>query len=367
MKKIVLIAFLLFSPLVAQHQHTEWGWQGHRYINEHAVDYLPPEMDFFQAKRSFLRDHAVDPDTDPQPGFYHYIDIDYYPEFFSGTLPHNMDSLVALYNLSIVEGNGTVPWVIDEWTDSLTALMAAKQWDDAWQVAAELGHYVADASQPLHLTLNYNGQLTGNNGIHSRYETNMVNQNLSQMALPAGMGRHWENVLDSVFYYIGEIYPYVDSIMIADDLARSQDPGFGSTYYDIMWQELEQLTIISMHYSILNLASIWRTAWENANDPDPLGLSLEDYQAMGYLLADAYPNPFNPTTNIEFSIPKSAKVTLQILNPLGQTVATLASENLAAGTHKYTWHAANVSSGIYFYRLHVGKKFVQTKKMVLVR
>ena len=126
--KYYFIFLVICSSLFAQ--SVNWGWQGHRYINEHAIDYLPSEMSFFQDHRNYIRDHSVDPDSDPLPGYYHYIDIDYYPEFFAGTLPHSMDSLIALYNLNIIQTNGTIPWVIEEWTDSLSVLMAAGQWDD---------------------------------------------------------------------------------------------------------------------------------------------------------------------------------------------------------------------------------------------
>ena len=262
-------------------------------------------MSFFQDHRSYLQQHSTDPDRDNLPGYYHYIDIDYYPEFFTGTLPHDIDELIALYNASIVQDNGVIPWIIEEWTDSLSALMAAGRWDDVWQVAAELGHYVADSHQALHLTLNYDGQLTGNYGIHSRYETHMINPHLLQLPLPSGTGIYWSNVIDSVFLYIEKIYPYVDSIIIADDLAFAQDPNFSTTYYNILWQELEQLTTISIHMAIIDLASLWRTAWENAGNPSPVSIQTNDHNPEIFYLADAYPNPFNPTTNIEYRIPNS--------------------------------------------------------------
>jgi len=347
----------------------KWGWDTHRYINEHAVDYLPSEMSFFLDHRDYLRDHATDSDTDPLPGFYHYIDIDYYPEFFTGTLPHNIDSLIALYNLEIVESNGTAPWIIEQWTDSLSTLMAAGQWSDVWQIAADLGHYVADSHQPLHLTLNYNGQLTGNKGIHSRYETTMINSHLSQLPLPITSSVYWPNVIDSVFLYIDEIYPYVDSVIVADDLASAQDPNFGSTYYTILWQELEEVTTLSIHEAIVDLASLWRTAWENAGRPSPdmVGIQSTDSNPEAFVLENAYPNPFNPSTNIEFSIPKSGFVSMKILNLIGQEVSILVSQRLNSGTHKYMWNASEFASGIYFYRLEVDAEFVQTKKMILVK
>ncbi len=83
-------------------------------------------------------------------------------------------------------------------------------------------------------------------------------------------------------------------------------------------------------------------------------------------LKQNYPNPFNPSTNIEYSLPEQANVTLTIYNMLGQKVATLVNEALAAGTYNQTWDASSVSSGVYFYRLKAGNK-IFTKRMLLVK
>ena len=364
MKYIFL--FILYISTVSA-QNMKWGWNVHGYINENAVDYLPVEMGFFQDQRGYLSQHSVDPDRDPLPGYYHYIDIDYYPEFFDGTLPHDLDSLTAMYSKSVIENNGVIPWIIEEWTDSLSYLMASGQWDEAWQVAAELGHYVADSHQPLHLTLNYNGQLTGNYGIHSRYETQMINRYLDELAAAEGEGVYWPNVIDSVFQYIEELYPGVDSIMIADDVAQLQDPEFSSTYYDILWQKLEKLTAESIHTAILDLASIWRTAWEDAGRPTPAGVTdIFDNQSMQYYLADAYPNPFNSITNIEFRISSTEFVNLIIYNINGQEVKRPIGQTLSPGLHNYRFDASNLASGVYYYQLVAGD-FREVKKMILVR
>ena len=79
-----------------------------------------------------------------------------------------------------------------------------------------------------------------------------------------------------------------------------------------------------------------------------------------------YPNPFNPSTNINFTLPKTEYVTLKIYDILGKEVAILINQELNAGNHTKTWDANNLSSGVYFYRLTAGK-FTETKKMILVR
>jgi hypothetical protein len=362
--KYVLICLIFYSSLIAQNK--KWGWATHEYINDHAVGYLPTEMSFFQDHRNFIKNHSTDPDVDGLPGYYHYIDIDYYPEFFSDTFPTNMDSLIALYDLSIVEKNGTIPWIIEKWTDSLSTLMANGQWDDVWQIAAELGHYVADSHQPLHLTTNYNGQFTGNDGIHSRYETFMINQHLFQLPLSQERGIYWQSVIDSVFLYIGEVYPYVDRILSADDLATIEDPNYGTEYYDIMWQELEKLTTKSIHMAITDLASLWRTAWENAGGPLPLSIPSNDHDLKIYYLANNYPNPFNPKTVISYQLPEFSNVELTIYNALGEQVAILVSNIQSAGKHTIEWDASGYASGVYIYKIQAGE-FQDVKKMILLR
>lgn len=350
-------------------QNVKWGWNMHRYINEHAVDYLPAEMSFFQDQRQYLKDHSTDPDGGPLPGFYHYIDIDYYPEFFTGTLPHNWDDMVALYGLSTVEDNGIVPWVVEWWTDSLSALMGSGQWDDVWQVAAELGHYVADSHQPLHLTLNYNGYLTGNDGIHSRYESYMINAHLTQIPLPTGDAENWDSVIDSVFLYIDNIYLYVDSIMVADDLAYAQDPSYDSTYYSILWQELEHLTTVSIQTAILDLASIWRTAWINAGSP--LTTVTEDVEEIPCenLLVNAYPNPFNPQVTIQVKLDYRKYTNINIFDITGKKITELYSGWLNSGDYKFKWDISqsnSASSGTYFVKINTDKNS-QTLKLICLK
>lgn len=366
--KYLLICFIYITSLTAQTE--KWGWDTHRYINENAVDYLPSEMAFFQDHRYYLKQHAVDPDMDPLPGYYHYIDIDYYPEFFTGTLPHKWDDIIAMYGLNVVQSNGVIPWVIEWWTDSLSVLMASGQWNDAWQVAAELGHYVADSHQPLHLTLNYNGQLTGNYGIHSRYETQMINPHLSTLPFPTGFAEYWSTPIDSIFLYIEEIYPCVDSIMIADDLAKAQDPNYGNIYYSLLWQELEILTTKSIHKAIIDLASLWKTAWVNAGSPNPVSnISIEQIP-NDYVFARAYPNPFNPEVTIEINLIQPANIDIQIYNLNGRKVSNLHSGFFSSGTHQINWNINSnpgiiISSGTYFVKINSELRSKELKLLVI--
>ncbi len=85
-----------------------------------------------------------------------------------------------------------------------------------------------------------------------------------------------------------------------------------------------------------------------------------------FSLAQNYPNPFNPTTNINFSIPKSSFVTLKVYDMLGKEVASLVDENLYPGSYSFDFNATNLTSGIYFYKLTT-QDFTDIKKMTLLK
>jgi hypothetical protein len=77
-------------------------------------------------------------------------------------------------------------------------------------------------------------------------------------------------------------------------------------------------------------------------------------------------NPFNPSTTIKFSLPKSEFVKLKIYNVLGKEVSTLVSNKLNSGNHAYQFDGKNLASGIYYYQLMAGD-FGEVKKMILLR
>ncbi len=103
--------------------------------------------------------------------------------------------------------------------------------------------------------------------------------------------------------------------------------------------------------------------------PPGIGIGVEDEITelpTEYALSNAYPNPFNPTTTIEYTLPKSREVRLTVYNLLAEEVTSLVDDFQQAGNHQVIWDASNFTSGIYFYRLQAGD-FVQTRKMVLLK
>lgn len=80
-----------------------------------------------------------------------------------------------------------------------------------------------------------------------------------------------------------------------------------------------------------------------------------------------YPNPFNPSTTIRYSLPEAAHVVIKVFNMMGVEVATLVQEWRAAGQHEVTFHAGDVASGTYFYRMEVNGVVSQMRKLTLMK
>lgn len=85
-----------------------------------------------------------------------------------------------------------------------------------------------------------------------------------------------------------------------------------------------------------------------------------------FSLQQNYPNPFNPSTTISFAVPSRSLVSLKVFDILGREVSTIVSGELQAGSYTRQWNAANMASGVYFYRLQAGS-FTETKKLLLLK
>ena len=85
-----------------------------------------------------------------------------------------------------------------------------------------------------------------------------------------------------------------------------------------------------------------------------------------FVLYPNYPNPFNPTTTIKYSIPKASFVVLKIYDIIGEEVATLVNAQKPSGNYSVKFDASNLSSGIYFYRI-TSCNFMATKKLILLK
>ena len=95
-------------------------------------------------------------------------------------------------------------------------------------------------------------------------------------------------------------------------------------------------------------------------------IEVEINQPTKFTLDQNFPNPFNPSTNIQYAISSRQFVTLKVFDVLGKEVATLVNEEKSAGSYGVDFNASHLASGIYYYQLRAGD-FIETKKMVLLR
>jgi hypothetical protein len=353
-----------------------WGGGGHQKINSNTVMHLPSSMGDMTQVSSILTSHASDADqrkgSDPTESPKHFLDIDAYPEFATRTISHNLDSLILKYTSYTVTKNGTLPWAIATSTDSLTAQIRRRDWSKAWLTAADLGHYVGDSYMPLHCTKDYNGstKYSGSNGIHSRYESSQISTYLQQIVVTATHARYVQNPLDSAFAIIYANNLLIDSLYVGDKYARDSSRSSSSTqYYMLFWEKVGVLTTVQIQKATEQLANLIYTAWIDAGSPSTLSVPIDNQSIAGpisFALDQNFPNPFNPSTTIRYGMPLNSRVKLQIVNLIGQVVDVLVNEDQSAGWKEVQWNA-NVSSGLYFYRIEAVSVADPTQRIVLVR
>ncbi len=245
-----------------------WWNTGHAHITEGAVQHLPPPLlDFFEAHAATVGYYSgIEPPSS------HWFHRNAYPESF----PHDYDELVALYGEQYVQDNGVAPWNAEGYADYLATLMAAAvtstDWTNLLFPAGALAHYIEDLHNALHTTTNYDGQETGNDGIHHRYEGVMVSQHLGDLVITPAPAEcvYYASLLDAVFDSIDVTYPYVDDVMAADDAADAVDPTHGSVYYTTLWNLTGSFTHERFQAASELVASAWYTAWVDAGEPPPV-------------------------------------------------------------------------------------------------
>ena len=327
-------------------------------------------MQAFNAWIGFITEHASDPDyrksTDPTEGPKHYIDIDNYGVFLTtGIIPQNYDSVVALYGNSFVIDNGTLPWATERTFDSLRNCMQRLDFAKAQIFAADLGHYVADGHMPMHITRNYDGQYTGNSGIHSRYESTMINAHISEIVYSGYDAELVSDVNQYIFNYIYQNYPYVDSVLMADDYAKTFSTSTSSAAYkNALWDKSKSFTTPLFKNASHAIADLIYTAWVQAGSPSlnsALGVNPE--AISNAVLDQNTPNPFSSSTHISFTLRENTNVTIEVRNLSGQIITTLVKDSLSKGNHSCEWVPADVPAGIYCLVLNTGK-FIQLKKMI---
>jgi len=259
-------------------------------IGREAVRILPDELgNYFSQHITYISRHSIDPDLwrnnpekYPHEARGHYIDADLYDEYPFVNIPRSWEVLLSTYSEETIERWGTAPWRIKNFYNRLTDEFRAGKWKKARLTASALGHYISDLHMPLHVVENYNGQLTDNEGIHGRWEVDLVDFFLLREIHPKGELIQVSDPLTTAFKIVTDSYPHHFLILSADSLARKtlspterEKIGnrtkfiLGSDYLEILYSETGDLARIQLELSCIHVASFWYSAWIEAGSPIP--------------------------------------------------------------------------------------------------
>ncbi len=270
------------SAAVAALQVTEdaiaplWGAKGHRTTNEIAISALPKEIrDFYSFHLEEIVEHAMDADkakqTDSREKPRHFIDIDIYGVFPFDELPEDYAAAVQKFGEATVVGRGIVPWQIEKTYNQLVKAFSEGSLVEVLKHSAWLGHYVGDAHVPFHTTANHDGQLTGQKGLHSYFETALLNQHVPPSEVKPAPGQPIKVAPHKLaFQWVRESYQFLQPLLDADAANGGKKKkrnlaGFAKVAKPIAIDRLAK--------GSSRAASLWYSAWIEAGRPSLADLS----------------------------------------------------------------------------------------------
>ena len=306
MLKKVLVFTLLTCLIIPAFS---WGFFGHKLINRLAIFTLPEELLlFYKTNMEYITEHAVDADmrrySDPNEACRHYIDLDRYEVSVPiDSVPKYWKEAVAKYSEDTLKAYGIVPWHIFLMKYKLTEAFKEKDFDKILKISADIGHYIGDAHVPLHSTENYNGQLTGQHGIHGFWESRLPELFSENYDFFVGRAMYVDNVQLAAWQASEGSYAAKDSVLQfekalnatfgADRKYSMEQKGqaqvkvyskeYSEAYHNMLGNQVER----RLRASVYLVGCIWYTAWVDAGQPDlnnlqtaPKKLSDEERKAL---------------------------------------------------------------------------------------
>lgn len=265
-----------------------WGFFAHRKINRLAVFALPPDMNTFYKKNiAYLEEASVNPDrrrySDPDEAPRHYIDLDDFGDSAIFRLPHRWHEAVEKMGEDSLAARGILPWHINRMYGQLKDAFLLQDPARILRLSAELGHYVADAHVPLHTTSNYDGQKTGQSGIHGFWESRLPELFFPEYDFFVGKAAYVENVQEQAWQIIARSGAAVDSVLqFEKELAEKRNGEkysfetkskqtvkvYAASYSRDYHNRLNGMVERQMRGSVKMIANLWYSAWVDAGQPD---------------------------------------------------------------------------------------------------
>jgi hypothetical protein len=276
MRMNAIIALAALLTLARPAPAAAWGTEVHKFITARAIALLPAEIRPFFAKYSpMISEHSIDPDLWRTAGFLeepprHFVDMDAYGPYPFKELPHDYDAAVKRYGLEFVTRNGTLPWRTEEMYKQLVDAFTQKApyaRENLKFFAAVISHYVSDAHVPLHAALNYDGQLTGQWGIHARFESDLFARYQSRLQLAPNVPAKAADPRELIFDSLVVSFSYVQAILDADKAAVAGKDVYDDAYYDAFFGEVRPILERRLSDSIGDVVGMITAAWIDAGRP----------------------------------------------------------------------------------------------------
>lgn len=276
-------AFLLAAVVALPTTAAAWGFEAHKLIADRMVELLPPALKpLFEKRRPFIIERSIDPDLWRNVGWEaeppnHFLDMDYeafgpYP--FDG-LPRDYAAAVQKFGKDVVHAQGLLPWRTAEFYGNLQREFASLKrqpapgyaLDNIVLYAAILAHYVSDGHVPLHAVVNYNGQVTGQDGVHSRWEGELFNRNRASLAITPAPAAGVSHPRDFMFEVLLASNRAAANVLESDRLAAAGREFYDDGYFAAFGKGTLPTLERRLNQSITAVASIIVGAWEQAGKP----------------------------------------------------------------------------------------------------
>ena len=269
---VLALVFMLGRPAPA----AAWGTEVHKFITARAIALLPAEIrPFFEKYSPMIAEHSIDPDLWRTAGFLeepprHFVDMDSYGPYPFKELPHEYDAAVKRYGADFVTRNGTLPWRTEEMYKQLVEAFTQKapySRENLKFFAAVISHYTADAHVPFHAALNYDGQLTGQWGIHSRFESDLFARYRSRLHFAPKVPATVPSVRELIFDSLVVSFSHVQTVLDADKAAVAGKDVYDDAYYDAFFAAVRPILEQRLSDSIGDIVGVITAAWVDAGRP----------------------------------------------------------------------------------------------------
>jgi hypothetical protein len=267
------------AVLLGSERPAAWGFEAHRFIAEHAIELLPPEIrPYFVKHRAFIVEHAIDPDLWRTAGWaeeppQHFLDLDAYSAAPFDALPHDRDQAIAKFGREMVLKNGTLPWRVEEMYAKLVRAFADVKAERGFArenvkfLSAVMAHYIGDAHVPFHAVLNYDGQLTNQQGLHARFEAETFERYRARLKIRPVPVRITKAPREFVFDTLVVSASLVPPILDADREAIGSRDVYDRAYYDAFFARARPTLERRLSEAIAATAAVITKAWEEGGKP----------------------------------------------------------------------------------------------------